>query len=304
MTDFTLLVIDDQPEVIRELVDFFRQHFSESRVLQTVYPLAAIEILRQEKPDLVFTDWDMPGMNGIELLQAIKEDEELADIPVILCSGKNIDSQDLYYALSEGAVDYLRKPFDDQELIARVMTALRERQRLQFIRAQASELSEQKRLLALEKERNEELLKKTIGFQRNDIQTLSLELARNRTLTDSLISKLEGWMLERRSVGSETERALRQLKHQLLAGERLEHLRIDLEEVNTAFYHKLKEAFPSLTKVDLEVCAYSRIGLSGKEIAIIRGVSPDSVKRHRNRLRKRLNLPVAQDISQFLITLG
>ncbi|MEL7163193.1 MAG: response regulator, partial [Bacteroidota bacterium] len=175
MTEFTLLVVDDQPEVVRELVEFFQRHFRRGKVLQTVSPLTALKILRTEDLDLVFTDWDMPEMTGIELMQAMQADSKLADIPVILCSGKNIDSQDLYHALESGAVDYLRKPFDDQELIARVMTALRERRRLKKIRQQANDL-------VREKERNEQLLHETIGFQRKDIETLALELNRNQQL--------------------------------------------------------------------------------------------------------------------------
>ncbi|MEM9931690.1 MAG: response regulator, partial [Bacteroidota bacterium] len=304
MTEFTLLIVDDQPEVVRELVDFFRRHFQGGRVLQTVSPKTALKILSTEHPDLVFTDWDMPELNGIELMQAMQADPQLADIPVILCSGKNIDSGDLYQALSAGAVDYLRKPFDDQELIARVMTALRERKRLKHIRQQAEELADQKAALALEKERNERLLQQTIGFQRKDIETLALELNKNQALADNLISRLDEWSKDRSKATPEAQRALRDLKRQLLSGERLENLRTDLDHVNTAFYNKLRENFPSVTAGDLELCAYARMGLTNKEVAMLRGVSPDSVKRQRNRLRKRLNLPPSVNLTHFLTQLS
>ncbi len=257
----------------------------------------ALKILKAEKPDLVFTDWDMPELNGIELMQAIQQDSDLADIPVILCSGKNIESEDLYNALAAGAVDYLRKPFDDQELIARVMTALRERKRIAQIRQQSAELT-------LEKERNERLLHQTIGFQRKDIETLCLELNRNQQLADNLISRLEDWSQDRKSATPEAQRALRDLKRQLLASERLDNLRVDLDEVNAAFYEKLRGNYPELTTVDLELCAYTRMGLTGKEIALLRGVSPGSVKRQRNRLRKRLGIEPTTDLSHFLTRLA
>ncbi|MEO0732994.1 MAG: response regulator [Bacteroidota bacterium] len=297
MTEFTLLVVDDQPAVVREIVEFFQRHFRGGEVLQTVSPHTALKILRAEQPDLVFTDWDMPEMSGIELMHAMQAEPELADIPVILCSGKNIDSEDLYHALAAGAVDYLRKPFDDQELIARVMTALRERRRLKKIRQQANDL-------VREKERNEQLLHETIGFQRKDIETLALELNRNQQLADNLIARLEDWSRDRKSDTPEARRALSDLKRQLLAGERLDNLRLNLDEVNAAFYEKLRVNFPGLTKMDFELCAYARMGLTNKEVAILRGVSPDSVKRQRNRLRKRLALDPAVDLTHFLTQLG
>ena len=222
MTEFTLLIVDDQPGVVRELVAFFHRHFPESKVLQTVSAPRALDILRSEQLDLVFTDWDMPEMTGIELMQAIQQDPALKDVPVILCSGKKIDSEDLHHALSAGAVDYLRKPFDDQELIARVMTALRERGCLEEIRRQAAELARQKEALAREKERNESLLRETIGFQRTDIETLCLELNRNQALADNLISRLEDWSRDRSKATPEAQRAVRDLRRQLIAGERLE----------------------------------------------------------------------------------
>lgn len=296
MTEFTLLIVDDQPDVVRELVDFFRRHFDGSKVLQTVSPRSALQIMRSEKPDLVFTDWDMPELSGIDLMLAIQADPDLTDVPVILCSGKNIDSDDLYHALAAGAVDYLRKPFDDQELIARVMTALRERQRLEVIRLQAAEL-------AREKKRNEHLLRETIGFQRKDIETLCLELRRNQQLADNVISRLDEWSKDRRSVTPEADRALRQLKRQLLTTERLDNLRTDLDQVNAAFYEKLMDRFPALTKLDLEFCAYARMGLTSKEMAMLRGVSPESAKRQRNRLRKRLQLDPAVELTRYLIQL-
>ena len=65
-------------------------------------------------------DWQMPVMDGIEATKQLKLNDTTKDIPVIISTGIMIDSSDLSAALIVGAVDYLRKPFDEIELIARV----------------------------------------------------------------------------------------------------------------------------------------------------------------------------------------
>jgi len=75
--------------------------------------------LQKVKPNLILLDIEMPGMNGYETLQAVKENPETADIPVIFLTGKS-DIEDELQGLSLGAVDYITKPFSQPILIKRV----------------------------------------------------------------------------------------------------------------------------------------------------------------------------------------
>ena len=85
----------------------------------------ALLLARREQPDLVLLDVYLPGMNGIECLQALRRDVRTADIPAILISAESNESIRLR-SFEEGAADYLAKPFLMREFLARVEKVVRE----------------------------------------------------------------------------------------------------------------------------------------------------------------------------------
>ena len=87
-------------------------------------------------------DWEMPVMNGIQTLQHLKKDSLTMDIPVIMTTGSMTSVTDLQLALEAGAVDYLRKPVEVVELIARVNAALRLTKAYQTIKKNNERLQE------------------------------------------------------------------------------------------------------------------------------------------------------------------
>lgn len=84
----------------------------------------ALKILEQSKPDAILLDIMMPEVTGLEVLRRVKEDGSIKNIPVIMVSAKT-ESGDIELALDMGAVEYIRKPVDEIELLARLRTALR-----------------------------------------------------------------------------------------------------------------------------------------------------------------------------------
>ncbi len=83
----------------------------------------ACKIALQAQPDLIIMDWEMPKMNGIDALNLLKKKEETKDIPVIISSGFS-EAINVQKALEAGALDYIKKPIDSIELIARVRSVL------------------------------------------------------------------------------------------------------------------------------------------------------------------------------------
>ncbi len=81
----------------------------------------------------------------------------------------------------------------------------------------------------------------------------------------------------------------------------LELLHADIEKVNTEFIMRLEKEFPSLTAKEKELCSMIVLNLNSKDIAILKNVSPEAVKKARHRLRKKLNIEIDQDIREFLI---
>ncbi len=74
-----------------------------------------LELACQIRPDLILLDWMMPEMNGLEVLSELKKDEQTKDIPVFMLTAKAM-TRDVEQALSEGANDYITKPFDSVKL--------------------------------------------------------------------------------------------------------------------------------------------------------------------------------------------
>ncbi|GAB5526529.1 MAG: hypothetical protein Roseis2KO_44010 [Roseivirga sp.] len=81
----------------------------------------------------------------------------------------------------------------------------------------------------------------------------------------------------------------------------IDHLLLELEQSNQRFQRQLKAHFPGLTAYDLRLCTYLKSNLSTKEIAILLNITPDSVKKAKHRLRKKLSLRPEQSIFDNLI---
>ena len=75
--------------------------------------------LEEEKPDLILMDVVMPGQNGFQLTRAITRDPRYADVPVIMCTSKNQET-DRVWGMRQGARDYVVKPVDGGELIGKI----------------------------------------------------------------------------------------------------------------------------------------------------------------------------------------
>ncbi len=119
-----ILIVDDEPDNLVSIVTIFENAQENYEIYQALNAKLALKIVDKEKLDLIITDWEMPGINGIEFIKRLKQNPEAKDIPVIMCTGVMTSSENLETALKAGAVDYIRKPIDKIELIARVRSML------------------------------------------------------------------------------------------------------------------------------------------------------------------------------------
>ncbi len=119
-----VLVVDDDPD-IRMLVVFALED-SGFAVRQADDGASALAALAVKAPDAMVLDVMMPGLNGFEVVQQLRQSEETRDIPVILLTA-TVQEKDISKGFEAGADDYMRKPFNPQELQARVKALLRRR---------------------------------------------------------------------------------------------------------------------------------------------------------------------------------
>jgi CheY-like chemotaxis protein len=117
-----VMIVDDNPANLKLLDDMLRQHGYEVQA----FPRGrlALAAAAQEPPDLILLDINMPEMNGYEVCEHLKSSARLADIPVIFLSALNA-VEDKVKGFASGAVDYISKPFQFEEVQVRVQTHLR-----------------------------------------------------------------------------------------------------------------------------------------------------------------------------------
>lgn len=132
-----ILVVDDSSTIRRILAGTLAK--AGYRVSQASDGEAGLEVCRAEMPDLVLLDVDMPVLDGRATLTIMKADPALEDIPVLFLTAQG-GGDDVAVGLALGAQDYLRKPCQEPELLARVNTALRMHQMRRQLEQQAAEL--------------------------------------------------------------------------------------------------------------------------------------------------------------------
>lgn len=118
----SVLVVDDQPINVQLLKRKLEREGI--RITAAYTGLEALEFVQQEKPDLILLDVMMPDMDGIEVCQRLQANEETRGIPVIFITART-NKESKLEGLNVGAVDYITKPIDLDETLARVQTQLR-----------------------------------------------------------------------------------------------------------------------------------------------------------------------------------
>lgn len=117
-----ILVIDDLPENVFMLQD--RLEHEGYKVLTAYNGKSGIEKAQNELPDLILLDVMMPDINGFEVCKTLVNDSRTSDIPIILVTAKT-DAEDIKEGLESGAYDYIKKPINKIELLARVKSELK-----------------------------------------------------------------------------------------------------------------------------------------------------------------------------------
>ncbi len=112
-----MLVVDDSPTIRAVLAKMLIQ--DGYTVLKAADGEAALEIARSEKPDLIFLDIVLPGMNGFAVLRALRRDEATRHIPIVMISG-NLQATEQFYVQRFGADDFMKKPFGRAEVFSRI----------------------------------------------------------------------------------------------------------------------------------------------------------------------------------------
>ncbi len=118
-----ILIVEDEPQINRliELVLISDGYFN---IRKAYDGKEALNLIKENKPDLVLLDVMIPNINGFELCKTIKSDEFLNSIQVIMLTAKKME-EDIVQGLENGAIDYIPKPFSNKILLARIKAHLK-----------------------------------------------------------------------------------------------------------------------------------------------------------------------------------
>ena len=115
-TEKKILIVDDA-SFMRFMLKRAIDKAGDYRILEAADGETAVELCREQKPDLVFLDISMPGMNGIEALKQLKQID--GRLPVFMCSAIGQEKK-IVEAMESGAADFIVKPFKDEQIIEAV----------------------------------------------------------------------------------------------------------------------------------------------------------------------------------------
>ncbi len=117
MAIHTVLIVDDSKTEILFLTELLQKAGYAVRSAENADD--AFKRLAEQKPDLILMDVVMPGQNGFQLTRSINRTPEYADVPIIMCTSKNLET-DRVWGMRQGAKDYITKPVDSAELLGKI----------------------------------------------------------------------------------------------------------------------------------------------------------------------------------------
>lgn len=112
-----VLVVDDSKTELMFMTDLLQKNGFSVKTAENAED--AFRRLAEEKPDLILMDVVMPGQNGFQLTRAITRDPLYTDVPIIMCTSKNQET-DRVWGMRQGARDYITKPVDASELMSKI----------------------------------------------------------------------------------------------------------------------------------------------------------------------------------------
>lgn len=268
-----LLVVDDDVQNLIVIQSFLEDYHE---IILAHNGKEAIEYLEFNDVNLILLDWNMPVMDGMATLKFLKSNLRFKHIQVIMMTGYMTETESLIQAYQNGVIDFIRKPFNEAELLARVNSILK--------------LSE--------------FYRKELEMKSKELVSVTLQLVQYKELITNSMEDLEEILHVVSSDPNDAERKIVTLKHdlQIKASDYIwNQFNIQFQQTNPSFVKSLVHKFPNLTPFETKLCSLLYLNLDTKEIASILFQTYDSIRVSRTRLRKKLGVNASENLYGFLI---
>lgn len=277
-----LLIVDDDPQNRAFIVNTMLQISPEMTVLTAKHGQQALEVLTKKEVDIILLDWEMPVMNGLELLEYLQKNPVWKLIPVLMYTGAMTESGHLAQALELGAVDFLRKPADSVELAARIQSILKQKN-AEKERAEALQA-----LLLLEKS----FLEKELVLAKQELNNYLLILAKKNELLLNIKKKCEN---SKQSKETNLQTIAQYIGQVLLQEDYWDAFLDRFNKTDQCFIQNILQENPNLSPAEIKLAVLIRLGMDNKSIANLLNITADSIKKSRYRLRKKISILEQED---------
>jgi len=300
MEEYQILIVDDDPKQLKILTGHLIEYNPDYKLLIATNGKAGMDVAIKNVPDLILMDWEMPVMNGLEAIKQLKANEATRAIPIIMVTGTHGETEKLREALDAGAIDFVYKPYNAVELVARIRTQIRHINVFRKYMAQLEIINKQeKEIISNEKK----LLHLKLESQQKQLTMQTVNMMQNSELLQSVLTDIRTLIP---MTNSEGKALISSLEYKINDNSN-EHIwkefEICFEKVYSNFYNKLTEKVPDISVREKRLCAFLKMNMSTKEIAAITFQTPNSIDVAKHRLRKKIGIDSDDDFTSFLISL-
>jgi DNA-binding response OmpR family regulator len=300
MNEYLILIVDDDPKQLKILTGNLIEYIPGLKLLIATNGKSGIDIAIRNRPDLILMDWEMPVMNGLDAIKLLKATDETKSIPVIMVTGTHGETEKLKEALDAGAIDFVNKPYNAVELIARINTQIRHVETFRRLIEQQEIINQQEKEISI-KERK--LLEQDLDHHQKQLTMQTVNMVQNSEFLQSVLSDLKAIFpftaSEGRSVINSIEFRINDKSNDHIWKE----FEFCFERVYQDFYKKLNVKLPELSVREQRLCAFLKMNMSTKEIAAITFQTPNSIDVAKHRLRKKSGFENDEDFTNFLMSL-
>lgn len=292
MKIYTILAVDDQTEYLHSYAAYFFEENVPYKIISAVHGEMALELAASEHPDVIIMDWQMPVMDGLTAVKKLNADEKLRDIPIIMASGIMLSNEDLLEAFKAGASDFIRKPIEKIELLARVNSHIK---MAEYIR----ELKEKTRLI------EDGRVEKMNQLQEN----LHSVCEQMEEMSQFFLKEYDEILAELNKLNEEKANNTDIIKHiqdvLVSNGNALKNYTSVCKQFMTEedFIRRLLKKHPDLLPKEIELILLLKRNTASKDIAAMTFRSVNTIKVARSKVRSKLGLQHTDNLVNYLMQL-
>jgi len=291
----SILIVDDSFETLSLLGKILTKH--NFNVVPASSGSQAIALARSKKPDLILLDINMPEPDGFMVCETLKKDPETQHIPIIFLTGKT-NEDDILKGFQSGALDYIQKPFNQSELLARVRTHLK-LVKLQQKSLEHIYLLHQQELELFQKEK--EQAESELDFKNKELINMAIQLTKFNKSAERFIYTLNDAITSLEPEQQDKLSCMIRSFSLQLQDDTWNEIELLFLNLHSNFFNNLLAQFPGLTKNELRLCAFLRLNLSIKDIASITMQTEETIKKSRYRLRQKLNMASDENLNGYIM---